>query len=188
MASAGASLAVATSILRRAIVARPYAATLDAAGGTGPYRWAITSGTLPAGLTLDANTGVISGTPTNSGTTFFMASVTDRGAQTQTAAARLSIQVAVAPPRTKIKHFKVNLKKRAVTFRFKAQGEVTGFECALVRAPTKKRAKTPAPSFEACEGPKTYRHLALGRYIFYVRAVGPGGPDPKPAKHKFRIS
>jgi signal peptidase I len=188
MTSAGASLAVATSVLRRAIAARPYAATLDATGGTGPYRWAITSGTLPTGLTLDASTGVISGAPTGSGTMFFMASVTDSGPEARTATAQLSIHVAVAPPRTKIKHFKVNLKKRAVTFRFKAKGEVTGFECALVKAPTKKGAKSPRPKFEACEGPVSYRQLTLGRYIFYVRAVGPGGPDPKPAKHKFRIS
>ena len=188
LASPAPSLSIVTSNLRRAVAARPYAATLDATGGSGSCAWAITSGLLPAGLTLDASTGVISGTPTDSGTTLFMASVTDSGVKAQTATAQLSIHVAVAPPRTKIKHVKVNLKKRAVTFRFKAKGEVTGFECALVRAPTKKRAKTPAPSFEACEGPKTYRHLALGRYIFYVRAVGPGGPDPRPANHKFRIS
>jgi len=33
-------------------------------GGTSPFTWGIKSGTLPAGLTLDAATGVVSGTPT----------------------------------------------------------------------------------------------------------------------------
>jgi hypothetical protein len=41
---------------------RPYAATLTAAGGSGPYRWALTRGTLPEGLALSA-AGVLSGTP-----------------------------------------------------------------------------------------------------------------------------
>ncbi len=44
-----------------------YSQTLSAAGGTAPYSlWSVTSGTLPAGLSLNAATGVISGTPTAS--------------------------------------------------------------------------------------------------------------------------
>ena len=43
----------------------PYSVQLVAAGGTAPYsNWAVTSGTLPAGLLLNAATGVLSGTPT----------------------------------------------------------------------------------------------------------------------------
>jgi len=30
--------------------------------------------------------------------------------------------------------------------------------------------------------------LKPGKYTFEVRAVGPGGPDPSPAKKKFKIS
>jgi hypothetical protein len=42
-----------------------YSQTLAASGGTAPYgTWTVTSGTLPTGLTLNAGTGVISGTPT----------------------------------------------------------------------------------------------------------------------------
>lgn len=40
-----------------------YSQTLTAAGGTAPYTFAITTGTLPAGLTM-STAGVISGTPT----------------------------------------------------------------------------------------------------------------------------
>ena len=51
--------------------------TLTAAGGTGPYQWLVTSGSLPSGLTLGPATGLISGTPLNAGTFTFGVSVTD---------------------------------------------------------------------------------------------------------------
>lgn len=41
--------------------------TLKASGGTGPYTWALFSGALPVGVTLDTATGIISGTPTAAG-------------------------------------------------------------------------------------------------------------------------
>jgi len=72
----------------------PYSATLEAGGGAPPYLWSITSGSLPNGLTLNANTGVISGTPTTTGTSNFTVQVTD--SQQNTASAPLSI--VVTPP------------------------------------------------------------------------------------------
>jgi hypothetical protein len=38
-----------------------------ATGGTTPYVWSVTNGTLPPGLTLSA-AGLLSGTPTSAGT------------------------------------------------------------------------------------------------------------------------
>ena len=52
------------------IVGRAYNATF-AATGTAPIRWTVTAGTLPAGLTLNANTGVLSGTPNAQGSFAF---------------------------------------------------------------------------------------------------------------------
>ena len=60
-------------------------ASLSATGGTPPYSWSVSSGSLPAGLTLNASTGFISGTPTAAGSSTFSATVRDNvgGSQTQ---------------------------------------------------------------------------------------------------------
>ena len=56
-----AGLLVTTPTLPAAQVSGSYSATLTAAGGPGPYHWAVTSGLLPDGLALSGS-GVLSGT------------------------------------------------------------------------------------------------------------------------------
>ena len=59
-----ASLTITTTSLPNGTVNTAYSQTLAATGGTGAYTWTLTSGTLPAGLSLNASSGLISGTPT----------------------------------------------------------------------------------------------------------------------------
>ena len=73
------------------VVGTPYSFTLSAAGGTTPYTWSLSSGSLPAGLTLNASTGVVSGTPTLAGTSSFTAKVTDNKNKTATFATSITI-------------------------------------------------------------------------------------------------
>jgi PKD repeat protein len=57
-------------------VATPYSQQITAGGGAPPFTFTISSGSLPAGLTLSPS-GLISGTPTAAGTSNFAVTVTD---------------------------------------------------------------------------------------------------------------
>ena len=92
-------LTILTSNLPAAKPQSSYSASLSASGGKQPYTWSISSGTLPAGLTLTASTGKISGMPTQSGNFNFMAKVVDSSSPLQSASHSVSIAVS-APPNT----------------------------------------------------------------------------------------
>ena len=62
-------LMVTTASLPNGVQGTPYSQTLTATGGTGTNTWTLASGSLPAGLAL-STAGVISGTPTATGSTF----------------------------------------------------------------------------------------------------------------------
>jgi hypothetical protein len=71
-----------------------YSQNLQATGGLTPYTWSLASGSLPAGLTLNGATGVISGTPTKKGTSNFVVRVRDSRAVPAEDTQSLSIRVA----------------------------------------------------------------------------------------------
>jgi len=79
----------------------PYSATITAAsGGTAPYGYAVTAGALPGGLTLNASTGAITGTPSALGTFNFSITATDNSTGTgpYTATQSYAITVIDNPP------------------------------------------------------------------------------------------
>jgi hypothetical protein len=91
-------LAISTTALPQALVGSAYTGTLVAAGGTSPYTWSIISGALPVGLSLAANTGIISGTLASSGNYSLGIKATDSSSPAQSVMATLALSVAAAPP------------------------------------------------------------------------------------------
>lgn len=92
------ALAITNSALANATVGTAYNDQLAASGGSGLFStWALANGTtLPAGLTLNAQTGAISGTPTAVANGSVDVTVTDSLAASVTKS--LAINVAAAPP------------------------------------------------------------------------------------------
>jgi hypothetical protein len=81
------SLTIQTTSLPDGQQGVPYSASVLVSGGTQPYTWAITSGALPTGVTLNTSTGVISGTPSVSGTFTITVGVNDSSSPVQTKSA-----------------------------------------------------------------------------------------------------
>jgi hypothetical protein len=90
-----ARLSVTTSTLPAGSRHTAYQSTLAATGAWGVYTWSVSSGRLPAGLTLNSQTGVISGTPTAAGTSSFRVEATGTGGSpAPTATQSLSVTIA----------------------------------------------------------------------------------------------
>jgi len=88
------ALAVTTAALLDGVVGSAYSATLNATGGTTPYTWAVTAGSLPPGLTLAPSTGAVSGAPTTAGGSSFTVQVTDSASHTATASLGITVTAA----------------------------------------------------------------------------------------------
>jgi hypothetical protein len=85
-----------------------------------------------------------------------------------------AVEVFTTRPPVAIYRTRIDRRHRRASFRFRSTvGPVLGFQCALTRI--RAGVVTPRPRFRGCGSPQLYRHLARGRYIFYVRARGYSG-------------
>ena len=89
------AFALSSGTLPNATQNAAYTTTLQPTGGTTPYTFAVTSGSLPTGLTLNPATGVISGTPTGSGVSSFSVTLTDADGRQAVATYKLAVLVPV---------------------------------------------------------------------------------------------
>jgi hypothetical protein len=85
------TITLSPSTLPNGAVDSAYSQNIIATGGTAPYTFAVTSGSLPDGLSLDSASGVISGIPTLLGTFNFQITGTD--ANSCTGSANYSITI-----------------------------------------------------------------------------------------------
>ena len=93
-----ATLTITTTTLPSGTVGQAYSRPVQATGGTGPFTWTISAGSLPQGLNINPNTGVISGTPTAAVTSSFTVRVQDSGGQSDTQALSITINTVPPPP------------------------------------------------------------------------------------------
>src|SRR5262249_29848726 len=68
-----------------------YAATVTPSGGSGPYTFAVSSGSMPPGLTLTSG-GSISGAPTRAGPFEFTITATDKNGATGARTYQMTVQ------------------------------------------------------------------------------------------------
>jgi len=91
----GVSRVLSASPFPSGTIGVPYNETVQFDGTAAPVTWAIVGGALPTGLSIDAGSGTISGTPTALGTFTFTVQVTDNTPATVTK--QLSIAIVATP-------------------------------------------------------------------------------------------
>ena len=92
----GTALKVGTASLPNASQSVAYSQALTASGGTSPYSWSVSSGTLPTGLSLSSS-GTLSGTPTVAGAFPFTVAVKDAASASASASLSINVVTAAAP-------------------------------------------------------------------------------------------
>jgi len=93
-----APLAITTSSLPNAVQAVAYDESVAAIGGDASYSWSVATGALPTGLSLEASTGGISGTPAVATSYAFMLQVESGDGQTTQAALTIDVDLLVLAP------------------------------------------------------------------------------------------
>jgi len=93
-------LSITTTTLSSGIRLVAYTQYLQAAGGSGNYTWSVSGGVLPTGIALSTG-GVLSGTPTISGSFPFTAQVSDGiSSVTQSLALNIGVTLSITTPQT----------------------------------------------------------------------------------------
>ena len=90
-----AGLTISTTSLPNGVVGTAYTGTVAATGGTTPYAWTATG--LAGGLSIDPNTGAITGTPTAAGAASIVVTVTDATSPTHLSVSKTFPVTIVAP-------------------------------------------------------------------------------------------
>ncbi len=116
------SIVLAPVSLAAATAGAAYSATLVASGGTGPHAYAISSGAAPSGLTLGAATGLLAGTPDETGTASFTVSATDaygcagsRAYELVTSCPAFQVRPTTLPPATTLASYDLALATPGAT-------------------------------------------------------------------------
>jgi len=166
-------LAITTSSLPGGTVGVSYSTTLAASGGVTPYLWSIAAGGLPPGLSLNSQTGAISGAPSSAGTFTFTAQVSDAQSPPDSATKSLSITVSQpAPLNITTTSLPNGRRNRAYSQTLQATGGVKPYAWSLASG-----SLPPGLALNASTGAITGKPTTLGTYNFTVR-VRDSQPTP----------
>ncbi len=89
---------IAPLTLANATIGSPFTETLTATSGVLPYAWSVSSGALAPGLSLDVDTGAITGTPSGSSGTFTFSVVVQDAVDTVSVARTFTLTVLPSTP------------------------------------------------------------------------------------------
>ena len=172
------TVTIATTSLPNGTVGTAYSAVVKASDGCTPYKWAIASGALPAGVTAKASSTTTSlnltGTPKTAATYSFTVKVTGCGGGTSQRAYKAVIQAAtsggLAITTTALPNGTVGTAYSAVV---KASDGCTPYKWAIagaLPAGVTARASSTTTSLNLTGTPKT-----AATYSFTVKVTGCGG-------------
>jgi hypothetical protein len=162
------NLTIPTTSLPSGAVGTAYSASVAAAGGLTPYTWSVTAGSLPAGLSLNSSSGVISGTPTDAGAPSFTVQVTDGQSPADVATAAFSITVAPPPVPNPVTITTSSLpsarRNKNYSRTLTATGGTTPYQWSVASG-----ALPPGLTLNAGTGVIGGRATTLGQYAFTVQ-------------------
>jgi len=187
--SVASALTIVSASSLIATAATPFSYTFTAANGVPTYTWSLTDGFFGPGLSLASN-GVVSGTPTKSGTWFFTVQVADSAGATATRQLIItvadSLTITTAPLAALSVGSPVSVQFAATggsvpyTWRAASGGLPTGL--AFTSSGELTGTPTTAGSFTVgISATDTAQHTATSQYILVVTAAEPPplrvGPD-----------
>ena len=175
------TLAITPATIPGATANSAYSQTLSASGGVAPYSYAVTAGALPAGLSL-SSAGLLSGTPTVSGTFNFTVTVTDStGGTAATATRAYSLVVAVPTLTLSPATLPIGQQQQAYAATFVAAGGIAPYQYAL--------ASGSLPPGLALNATGTLGGIptANGTYTFSITATDSTGGTPATVTRSFTV-
>lgn len=139
-----------------------YSGSVSGSGGFTPYTYALLSGSLPSGVTLNTSTGALSGTPTGTGSYSGSFRVTDAGGKTADVAFALDVQAAMSVS----KSFAGGTEGAAYSGSVTASGGTAPYSYAV-----QSGSLPPGLSLNASTGAVTGTPTTPGTFTFVIRAT-----------------